>query len=189
MNRVDVEWQARWELLKIALGGFAKDYEIEKADEAIVEIQDIMKRLEALVDPVFTRDIHSFTSPMDGQPRNVFEPLPVRVPLPEKEESMERASMVGDILGGTMPPCVKCGSTKFMLEFSYDGEFEEVDGVRIVKRIGKILDSTAVCKGCNYVLATNLPVHGMNEEEVCAAMREGAGLTNKPELSVTKGAE
>ena len=156
-----------------------------------MEIQDIMKRIEALVDPVVARDIHSFTSPMDGQPRNVFKPLPARVPLPVKEEGMERATMRGDILGGGMPPCKKCGSTTFITELEYEAEFEEeeVDGARIVKRIGKLLGSTISCKNCQDKLASKVPVHGLNEEQMCAALRAGGGPANRVELSVTKGAE
>ncbi len=182
MNRVDIGWQARWEMLKIRIAELRKEAVRRGKGYLYEEIHDIMADLEKVHEPILARPIEEYRSPMDGQRRSVFEPIPVI------EVAMERATMRGDILGSGMPPCKKCGSTKFTTELEYEAEFEkeEVDGARIVKRIGKLLGSTVACKNCQDKLASNLPVHGLNEEEMCDAMRAGAGLTTKPGLSVTE---
>lgn len=82
MRRIDLGWQARWEMLKVLLSGQARYQDVLVA----------MARLEKTGKPCLSRAIKEYRSPLTGEFRQVcvlvddeWEPIPL--PVPEKPEN------------------------------------------------------------------------------------------------------
>lgn len=80
MNRIDLGYQARWEMLKVFLkradlgGGVVSTFSNE--------ILRYMGDLENADRPCLSRACEDFRSPATGDQRAVFNPIPIRKELP-----------------------------------------------------------------------------------------------------------
>ena len=76
MNRIDLGYQARWEMLKVLTKqALVKcgDSDMREAFETFLTMMDMLEKTEK---PCLSRAIETHISPLTGEPRDVFEPLP-----------------------------------------------------------------------------------------------------------------
>lgn len=92
MNRVDLQWQARWEMLKEIVDSQRREYaeRLRPGHECYQDIYLAMQNIERMVAPCLSRAIKPFTSPATGDPRAVFDSLPVLPELPVEKVLEEK---------------------------------------------------------------------------------------------------